>query len=257
MNFSEWSEGVVPNVAQARVLPSLLPKGRVRIRDSFYTAPGYREIGMFYSCVPDPAYPWNPMIMREIRKLAPDAVPLWVHWVFMSPQETGNPKLEIFGRHALGRVIKQQRRELTPMRVLMPTMPCQGLWFERPNDIWFIHQGRMGEHPKYKDLPGDYLPFDHDLLAKVQDMAKAFRMTDAEYREHLRKIMIEEPIAADQLKVKQAREQRLYKEADLGRYLDKQYEKVSEVEAKEHYLGRGRRPQQRRAFVGSTPRRSP
>lgn len=235
MNFGEWSEGAVSNVAQAPALPSTLPKGRRKIRDSFYTAPGYREIGMFYSCVPDPAYPWNSTIMREIQKLAPDAVPLWVHWVFMSPQDTGNPKIVVFGRHALGRVIKEQHGWLAPMRVLMPTMPCQGLRFEKPNDIWFIHQGRMGEHPKYKDLPGDYLPFDYDLLAKVQDMARAFAMTDKEYREHLEDIMIVEPTKAVRRKVRQARDQRLYKEADLGRYLDKQYEKVSEVEAKERY----------------------
>lgn len=254
MELSDWAQDIVPEATQLAV-PSVLPSSRVPVRDSFYTAPGYREIGMFYSCVPDPAYPWDPGVVREIWKWAPDAVPMWVHWVFLSPQETGNPKIEIFGRHAIGRVIKNQRGYLEPFRVHMPSMPCQGLSFERPNDIWFIHQGPMGMHPKYKDLPGDYLPFDYDLARKVESYSEGFKMTEAEYRAHLEKQMIVDPIKREMLRVGQIRDQKAYKNRDLHRYVDKLYDQVSDVEAEQHYRSRGRVKREKKPFVvvGSTP----
>jgi hypothetical protein len=253
VELSEWAADIVPE--QAPVAPNLLPRSRVRVRDSFYTAPGYREIGMFYSCVPDPAYPWDPKIVREIWKHAPDAVPLWVHWVFLSPQETGNPKIEIFGRHALGRVIKNQRTYLEPFRVHMPTFPCQGITFERPNDIWFIHQGPMGLHAKYKDLPGDYLPFDHNLLDKVIDMSSGFRMTEDEYRKHLYKQMVTDVVAAEMMRVFQLRRERALARREVLRYVDKQYDKLSDNEVEDFYSGRGIRESEKKLMVamGSTP----
>lgn len=254
MELSEWASGI--QLEQVPVAPSMLPRARVPFRDSFYTAPGYREIGMFYSCVPDPAYPWDPRVMREIQKLAPDAVPLWVHWVFLSPQETGNPKIEVFGRHALGRVIRNQRGYLEPFRVLMPTMPCQGLTFEKPNDIWFIHQGPMGRHPKYKDLPGDYLPFDHNLLAKVEDLSGGFRMTEKEFREHLVDQLITQPIKAELMRNFLAQREHALKRREVLRYVDKQYDKLSDGEVIDHYAGRGhvQRAKKVQVAVGSTPK---
>jgi hypothetical protein len=253
MELSEWASDF--DLEQAQVAPSLLPSGRVPIRDSFYTAPGYREIGMFYSCVPDPAYPWDPKIVREIWKWAPDAVPMWVHWVFLSPQETGNPKIEIFGRHALGRVIKNRRGSLEPMRVLMPTFPCQGLTFEKPNDIWFIHQGPMGLHKKYKDLPGDYLPFDSDLVMKVAEASQGFKMTEAEYRAHLTKVMITDPIKRELARIAALKAERAYARGDVLEYVDRQYEKVGDQEALNHYRGRGHGGREKKPMVvvGSTP----
>ena len=255
MELSDWAEDIVPE--QVPVPSSMLQRSRSRVpvRDSFYTAPGYREIGMFYSCVPDPAYPWDPGVVREIWKWAPDAVPMWVHWVFMSPQETGNPEVTIFGRHALGRVIKNQRGYLEPMRVHMPSMPCQGLTFEKPNDIWFIHQGQMGLHERFKDLPGDYLPFDYDLARKVESMAAGFKMSDKEYREHLENLLIKDPIRREMLRVGAVRDHRAYKNRDLHQYVDKQYDRVSDVEAKEYYRGRGFRQREKKPMVvvGSTP----
>ena len=244
MDLSSWIDSDF-ELTQAQVAPSVLPAGgKIPLRDSFYTAPGYREIGMFYSCVPDPAYPWDPKVVREIWKVAPDAIPMWTHWVFLSPQETGNPKIEIFGRHTLGRRIENQRSPLEPFRVLMPTFPCQGLTFEKPNAIWFIHQGPMGLHKKYKDLPGAYLPFDSTILEKVHDTARGFRMSEAEYRAHLKEVLINKPIRDEMNRVLHIKRERAYARRDALRYIDRQYEKVSEKEALDHYRGRGQ---------GSTP----
>jgi len=253
VELSEWASDF--NLEQVPVTPSLLPRSRVPVRDSFYTAPGYREIGMFYSCVPDPAYPWDSKVMREIWKYAPDAIPMWVHWVFLSPQETGNPEVVVFGRHALGRRIENQRGYLEPFRCHMPTMPCQGLHFERPNDIWFIHQGPMGKHPKYKDLPGDYLPFDSDLVKKVADISQGFKMTDAEYRKHLEEVMIRNPIAREMLRVKHNSSEKAYARRHVDEYVDRQYEKVGDQEVLDFYRGRGVREREKKPMVvvGSTP----
>ena len=253
VDLSEWATGI--ELEQASVAPNLLPSGRVPIRDSFYTAPGYREIGMFYSCIPDAAYPWDPKIVKEIWKHAPDAIPMWVHWVFLSPQETGNPKIEVFGRHALGRRIDNQRGYLEPFRVHMPTFPCQGLTFAKPNDIWFIHQGSMGLHKNYKDLLGDYLPFDADLVAKVEDLSRAFRMTEDEYRKHLYEEMVSKPIAAEMLRTFQLQRERALARREVLRYVDKQYDKVSDTEVEEFYSGRGVRDREKKPMVvvGSTP----
>jgi len=254
VDLASWADGI--DIEQVPVAPSVLPRGRVQLRDSFHTAPGYREIGMFYSCVPDPVYPWDPKVVREIWKFAPDAVPMWVQWVFMSPQETGNPEIVVFGRHALGRSIKNQRAYLEPFRVHMPTMPCQGLKFDRPNDIWFIHQGLMGQHPKYKDLPGDYLPFDSDLVKKVADISEGFKMSDKEYRERLEDVMIKQVVGREMRRVIHNRLEKAYARKQVLNYVDRQYEKVSENEARDYYLGRGRR-RERKPFVdvGSTPTR--
>jgi hypothetical protein len=254
VDLSSWASGDF-ELSQAQVAPSVLPEGRVRVRDSFYTAPGYREIGMFYSCVPDAAYPWDPKVMREILQLAPDAIPMWVQWVFLSPQETGNPEIVVFGRHALGRHIVNHVGYLEPFRVLMPTMPCQGLRFERPNDIWFIHQGPMGQHPKYKDLPGDYLPFDSDLVSKVADIAQGFKMSDKEYRAYLQEILINKPIRDEEQRLAHIASEHEYARKQIMPFVDRQYNNVSEKEALDFYRGRGVREPEKKPFVtvGPTP----
>lgn len=254
MQLAEWAEGIPSALTERLPDPSALST-RVKFRDSFYTAPGYREIGMFYSCVPDPAYPWDPDVMRRIWVVAPDTVPLWVHWVFMSPQDTGEPKLEIFGRHALGRCIKSSHTYLEPMRVLMPTMPCQGLHFEKPNAIWFIHQGEMGLHPKYKDLPGDYLPFDWALAAKVEDLSRDFRMTEKEFRESAAEEMITRVIETRARKKAQRLEEEAYAQAQLQPFLDRKAEETPAHVMDKWNAGVGRREREKQVFVdmGTTP----
>lgn len=210
-----------------------------RVADSFASAPGYREMDVVYSCVPDPAYPWDPQVMRAIREFAPDAVPMWIQWVFMSPGETGNPEVVVFGRHALGRTIQNLTSELEPFRCAMPTMPCQGLTFERPNRIWFVHEG--APHPQYPDLPGSYLPFDGSILDRAKKSAIGFRMSEKEFVEYMRQEFIEKAREEKDRRRAALEDDLEARRRDFEAYADKQFERISEVEAAEFQRSAGKR----------------
>jgi len=231
MRLSEISTGLPSGVKAP-------PPISYPVASSPFTAPGWREIDVAYSCIPDPVYPWDPVVMKAILEFAPDAVPMWVHWVFLSPQETGNPEVVVFGRHALGRRIQNKTSELEPFRCAMPTMPCQGLTFERPNRIWFIHEGST--HPKNPDLPGAFLPFDGSILDRAKKSATGFRMTEKEFIESMKKDFIEKERAATELRKKQVQDDIEYRSRDFEAYARRQLDKVSDVEAKEYVEARNR-----------------
>lgn len=223
------------------------PKLAYKVADSFATAPGYREMDVVYSCVPDPAYPWDPQVMKAIREFAPDAVPMWIQWVFMSPHETGNPEVVVFGRHALGRTIQNLTSELEPFRCAMPTMPCQGLTFERPNRIWFVHEG--GPNPQYPDLPGSYLPFDGSILDRAKKSAIGFRMSEKEFVEHMKLEMIEKAREESNRRRAALEADLDARERDFEAYADKQFERISEVEAAEFQRSAGERDRPTRPTI--------
>ncbi len=230
MRLSDISTGLSPEFKTPRI--------PYKIADSPTTAPGWREVDVAYSCIPDPAYPWDPQVMRQILEFAPDAVPMWVHWVFLSPHETGNPQVVVFGRHALGRRVRNQTSELEPFRCAMPTMPCQGLTFERPNRIWFIHEGST--HPKHPDLPGTFLPFDGSILDRAKKSAVGFRQTEKEFIQSMKEEFIEKERLAKELRKKQLDEDMEYRHRDFEAYAAKQVANISEVEAKEYVEARNR-----------------
>lgn len=229
MDLSEWSAEIVPGAGLP--VPAKMPViGTVPVRTDFHTARGYRFIGMFYTCVPDPVYPWDPKLMKLIREFAPDAVPLWVHWVFRTPRDIEDERDVIFGRHALGRVIKPARTGLTPFRCDMPTMPCQGLTFEKPNAIWFIHQGDS-PRDEYLDLPGCYLPFDGGMVKKAWDSwAGADNKSEKEWKQELKEEMIDRPYR-EYLRQKEARAAEMAeRNRDFAEYAKKVIDKISDVE---------------------------
>lgn len=226
MRLTDFRQGVPAGLDKA------LPRLSYRQADSFHTAPGWREMDVSYSCIPDPVYPWDPVVMRAIREFAPDAVPMWVHWVFMSPSETGNPEAVVFGRHALGRRIRNQASELEPFRCAMPTMPCQGLTFERPNRIWFIHEG--SPNPEHPSLPGTFLPFDGSILDRAKKSAIGFRMTEKEFIAHLKEEFIEKERRAKDLRKRQLQEDLEYRQRDFEKYARRHVENISDVEADEY-----------------------
>jgi hypothetical protein len=214
------------------------------VADSAASAPGWRELDVAYSCVPDVAYPWDPQIMKAIREFAPDAVPVWVQWVFLSPSETGNPEVVVFGRHALGRTVRNLTSELEPFRCVMPSMPCQGLTFERPNRIWFIHEG--APNPVAAELPGSFLPFDGSILDRAKRSAVGFRMTEKEFVEFMRQELIGKKEEEKKRRSAEIEDDMAQREKDFSSYADKQWEKISEVEAKEYQRARGTTLRERR-----------
>lgn len=217
------------------------------VADSPASAKGWREMEVVYSCVPDPAYPWDPTVMRAIREFAPDAVPMWVQWVFLSPGDTGNPETVVFGRHALGRAIRNLTSELEPFRCAMPSMPCQGLTFERPNRIWFVHEG--GPSPQSPALPGSFLPFDGSILDRARRSAIGFRMTEKEFVEEMRRELIDRRREEEDRSRKALEEDMEARDKDFQAYADKQWEKISEVEASEFLRSAGERKRQPKPTV--------
>lgn len=214
---------------------------KVPIRDSFHKAPGYREIGWLCQVIPDAMYPWDPDAVRRIREFVPDVVPLWVQWIFLSPADTGAPKVTVFGRHALGRSV-EQRGWLPPFKVAMPSS-WPGLRFRRPNLFWFLHEGENRD-PRYRDLPGSYLPFDDTIVDRAwRSWAGGQNMTDKEYRELLRRDLLE-PAERREKKKEKAEEERVRVwDEDVGPYVQRQLDQVSDVEREEY----------ERSKVGATP----
>ncbi|NIN66111.1 MAG: hypothetical protein GTO63_15735 [Anaerolineae bacterium] len=229
MDLTEWSAEITPGAGLP--VPREMPVvGTLPARTDFHTARGYRYIGMFYTCVPDALYPWDPKLVKLIQEFAPDTVPMWVHWVFRTPRDIENEQDVVFGRHALGRVIKPARTDLVPFHCEMPTMPCQGLTFERPNAIWFIHQGDS-PRDEYLDLPGAYLPFDGGLVKKAWDSwAGADNKTEKEWKEELKEEMINRPYR-EYVKQKEARAAEMAeRNRDFAQYARRVIEKVSDSE---------------------------
>lgn len=241
MELVDWSNGVLPQQLK-KVLPdpNTLERVFTKRRDSFHTAPGFRQVAVEYSCIPDSMYPWNPFIMRKIHLVAPDAIPMWVRWVFRSPEDEENPQNVVFGRHALGRRVEHLGSNIDLFKCEMPSMPSQGLTFKKPNRVWFIHEG---PHPKdkYVDLPGDYLPFDHTIYETAVEMAEGFQMSLEEYKKHLYDLFIN---AADRAKQKRQAaivddmEQR---SKDWHKYADPIIERISDVEIEEYNRSIGQR----------------
>lgn len=215
MNLSEWSTDIVQ--------PSTAATMKVKVRDSFHSARGYREVAVEYTAIPDAMYPWDPKVLRRIWAFRPDAVPLWVRWVFRTPEDEESPHDIVFGRHALGLVGKGEPQE--SFRVGMPTMPTQGIWFAKPTALWFIHEGSVD--PEHRDLPGSYLPFDDTLVDRVKRTSAALKMSDKEYKAHLRQILLvdrEENLL--KRKVAMATE-RAEQDADFEDYARRQFDQMS------------------------------
>lgn len=225
-----------------------MPKAMVREAQSFDQAPGYREIGMFYTCVPDVQYPWDPTIMKEIWRFAPDAIPMWVQWVFLGPKERGE-HIEVFGRHALGRKIWHPNYDLTPFHCEMPSFPCQGLSFEKPNYIWFVHEGAKLNDGKYKDLPGNFLGFDDSILRRAKDEAVGFNMTEREFIEFMRETYIEKPRLERERRLKALEEDMAARDADFEKYARGQMDKISDVEIKEFQQSVGKRGREKKPTI--------
>lgn len=152
-----------------RALVQSLPSISLPVGDSDYTAPGYLFYGQFFSVVPDPAYPWDPAVLRAIRDFCPDAMPLRIRsvWRYANYGEMG-PEF-VLTRHGLGRAIRNPKLPVHSFHCEMPIGPIPGLCIPGrnlsdcvPNYVevdWFDKEDR----PHGYDLPGEYLPFDWEF----------------------------------------------------------------------------------------------
>lgn len=208
---------------------------------------GWREVGQFYSCIPDPVYPWDPEVVRRIQKFVPDVVPMWVHWVFKTPPEASRRETVVFGRHALGRRLWNPGIPLQSFPCTMPQMPCQGLTFERPNQLWFVHDGAKNE--EFPSLPGNYLGFDDSIVERAKDSALGFTMTEKEFVEFMVEKHINTPRRAQELRKAQIHDEMSYRDRDLKAYAKKQLDKISDVEMEEFLRSAGNRERERKPTI--------
>lgn len=204
----------------------------------FHTAPGWREIGMFYSLIPDAIYPPDWKLVKAVQKLDPSLTWIWVKWVFLSPQETGAPRLVTFGRHGIARYVADPHGELYPMEVEGAS------WFKgpKPNIFEVLFQGERRKG-KGSDLPGEYQPFNDQAFAWVKDHYGA---PDPEtMREGIRA----KRAYWEKMENKKAEEFE-YMMKDIDKYTQKQLDKISDVEMREHALGDVRKAIKPYAFLG-------
>jgi len=195
------------------------------IRDSFHTAPGWRDVGMEISCVPDAVYPWGAAELKQIWAWDPGVVPLWVRWAFLKAADEGGG-LVVFRRHAIGRHVKNPHGDMTLHNVQMPSMPCQGVKFERPNQIELILMGET-----LGDVPGEFLPWGPWLVQKLRTLYREL------HPKELKRELLDVPWEAAARRKQQARAEDAYRKRDLDRYITRKLKDVSEIEAREWFLG--------------------
>lgn len=114
---------------------------------------GYIYIGAFYTCVPNPLYPWDPAVVRAMRTLYPDFQPLWVNYVYQSPLDTQKREI-VVGRHAYGYSKGFPNHDV---EIPLPSRPFGGIKVDHPSRI--EDDLSLGYKQEFNDLPGDYLPF--------------------------------------------------------------------------------------------------
>jgi len=247
VSLAEWAEGI-------EGLGSLVPKGSQVVGHSRpavtskHMAPGWRTLVTEYTCIPDVAHPWDPDVVRSIWRFAPEFVPMWERRVLQAQGMVGDEGIIITGRHALGRVIRNQHGWLAPLRVTMPTMPCQGLKFARPNDIAFVHEDVL-EEGQSRDLPGPYLPFDGTMLRKAAELAIGFNMSDKEYRDFLQATIIDAGYEEFQRRQEAVAQDMDDRNRDFVPYARKIAERISDVQWGEYQRSVGKGEEEKKPFI--------
>lgn len=196
------------------------------LRDSPHTAPGWREVGMFFTMVYPPGMEPEPHALASVRRAHPDMIPLWVNWVFRSPVDEGDEEV-CFGRHAIGRHVPDPHGVLEPLRI--EAMPLYNR-LPKPQLLEAIFQGPKDRNSKWSDLPGAYKPFDWEVAGWILENYGV--KTEAEVYE----AKVARPAAARAKAERAKKEEQEYIKRDLDRFVEKQLAKVSEVEMKEWAL---------------------
>lgn len=238
-NLPSWySEAVQKFKGKQKAWNDAVPKLTMPVRDSFHTAGGWRELGVSYSCIPDPVYPWSPEVLKAIWEFDPGVIPLWVRWAFLSP----DGEVVVFGRHAIGRRVRDPHTAIWPMQVEMPSFPCNGVRFERPNLIEMILLG--DPDPRAADLPGAYQPFNWNLYKLLR---KSYLETSVK---ELAKRTIHDPEARRQEELSKLRAEQAYIRKDVEKFIEKQLDNLSEVQLRDGILGGKKKVTKPSIYIG-------
>lgn len=143
----------------------------------------YVLLGSQASAIPDPEYPWDPAVVKKIRKeFDPDFVPLFIRELWRTPSKG----LVSVGRHACGRTIRNPHDGYRYLNVLLPTSPIGGIKIEGPilrsatfqvNAPLTPHDERIVERlgiPASRKL-STYVPFDDRIVKTLEAIASSNR----------------------------------------------------------------------------------
>lgn len=215
------------------------------LRTDAHSAPGWRDLGMEISCIPDAVYPWDREVLRAVREFDPGVVPIWVRWIFLSPQDTGEPEVVVFGRHGIARRLPRDPKSPEPV-------PLQIMGFEsgrpqpHPHLIEFIWMGARDK--RASDLPGAYKPFDWEMYHWMRNNYQTKSV-----KELVREAVFNpEDRRKAEFKKKQAEDD--YRRADLERFVNNKLSQVSEVELRDHFLGDKEKKSKPTVDLGTTPK---
>lgn len=199
-------------------------------RDGRTQAPGYREVGLFFSCVPDVEHPWNPEVVKAIWEFDPAFVPCYLKWVFQAPEDQSTHASEVvFGRHVMARHVEAPVNELDDFDCAMPPMPCQGLTFKKPNVLVSILMQPNNEN----DLPGAYIEFDMQIVSWLRSKF----LENQTPKEAARNYIENAKMASAQRKEKLLMDMAA-RHGDVNKYITKKLGEVSDLEVKQFLLGK-------------------
>lgn len=89
----------------------------------------FTRLGAWISAVPDAEYPWDPDIVKAIRReFDPYWTPLFAREAWYTPAKT----LLISGRHMVARYVPLPHSEVDVLRAYVPFDVCHGIRFRKP-----------------------------------------------------------------------------------------------------------------------------
>lgn len=99
------------------------PKGAFKLANTMAELGFHTRLGSQITSIPDAEYPWNPEIVKQIRKeFDPAWTPLFCRERWMTP----NKGVVVIGRHMVGRHVPIPRTDVDVLQVLRPT--CGAWW---------------------------------------------------------------------------------------------------------------------------------
>ena len=224
MHFPAWAHAAA-SLPLAQDIIQEQRAAQFQVADAPHTAPGWRFLGMDYSCIPDSTYSPDPTIIAAIQKIDPEMVPIWIRWVFLSPRNADREKVVVFGRHGYASHRKNPHSDRFLFNVQMPVQSSHPV----PNQLDAILHNLGDRAPSYQhglDLPGGYVPWDWSwvhspLLSYSPKELKKRYITDAKAKH----VAVKERNTID----------REGRREELSKFVTKVLEGVSDVEWKEYF----------------------
>lgn len=178
--------------------------------------------GVVVSCIPDAIYPWDPAVVRELRRVDSGIVPCSVKLYYQPPYSYADRSEVMFMRHGLALYRPHLIHSHPQFDIDMPTFAGLGVRFPRPN-LWLT---TIMETPTIPgtELPGRYVPMGWPTVSWIQD-----GVARGKEWERAIKRAFADGLADKQRAEKKADDDWNYRVNEFERYADKQRENISET----------------------------